>query len=129
MPSNKLAKAVLGLLVVEFVLGMLSNMYAKIPEDDPGAVFHQFGLINVHSFVALLLLVLSGLFLYQAVKAKAFVRPAIGGLSNILIAAIFGHVFVATDNDIFSLLMALAFIGALMSYARIVFTMQAKSAK
>lgn len=128
MPSKKLAMSVLGLLVIEFILGMLSNLYAKIPETDPGQVFHQFGWINIHSGVAVLLLLVSGAFIYQAKRAGTFFMPAVWGFVDILLAAVFGHIFVATDNDVFSLLMALAFIGAIITYTRVVFSMPAKNA-
>lgn len=126
MPSKKLAVSMVGLLVIQYALGMLANAYSEIPEDKPDQVFHQFGLINIHSYLAGLLLILAVVFLYQATKAGKYKAPAIGGVVNIVLAAVFGHIFVMTQNDVYSILMALAFIGALMSYARIVFTMMAQ---
>jgi hypothetical protein len=129
MPSKKLAGTILGLLILQFLLGMLANLYAEIPANNPEEVFRQFGYIMFHVLNGVLLVILGAVFLYQALKRHAFKREAIGGLVALVVAFACGEVFVFTQNDIWSLLMALAFIGALMSYARVVFTEFSMSVK
>lgn len=121
MKDKRLVNVILGLLIVQFVLGMLANLYASVPKDKPYLVFHQFGYIMFHALNGTLLVIL-GIILVVKNRKKVIVKPAIGGLVNLLLAFTFGELFVFTHHDIFSLLMALAFIGALMTYARIAFS-------
>ncbi len=121
MRHQKLIRIILGSLVLQFVLGMLANLYATIPADKPYEVFHQVGFINLHALNGTLLLVLSTVLTVKARRLPYF-RPAAAGLFHIVLAFTFGELFVFTQNDIFSLLMALAFMGALIIYARLVFS-------
>jgi len=60
----------------------------------------------------------------QVVRRRAATnvkRGAIGGLVAIIVAYAAGILFVETGNDLLSLAMALAFLGALMSYARLAY--------
>lgn len=116
---------IMGLLVVQFILGMLANLYATIPQQKSYEVFHHPGYILFHALNGTLLVVL-GIILVVKTRGQAAYKPAIGGLGNLLLAFAFGEFFVFTQNDIFSLLMALAFVGALLSYARLAFTKPAK---
>ena len=61
------------------------------------------------------------IFLYSLAKIKCF-KKNIGGLSSVLTSIIFGDLFVFTQNDIFSFLMAMSFIGALINYAKVAFS-------
>ena len=121
MKDKRLVNTILGLLVLQFVLGMLANLYATIPQQKPYEVFHQFGYILFHALNGTLLVVL-GVVLVSKSRKQASLKPAIGGLASLLLAFTFGELFVFTQQDVFSLLMALAFIGAFMSYARIAFS-------
>ncbi|MDB5163900.1 MAG: hypothetical protein JWS12_518 [Candidatus Saccharibacteria bacterium] len=125
MPNKKLVDTILGLLVVQFILGMLANLYATLPEQKVYEVFHQLGFITLHAVNGTLLLVLGIILLVKSRKTRAF-KPATGGLGNMVLAYIFGELFVFTQRDIYSLLMALTFIGALLSYARLAFSNQAR---
>lgn len=127
MPSIKLARAIVGLLVVQFLLGVLASMYQEVPEGHPEEVFRQFGFIMVHILNGTLLLVLGAVFLYQAVKRKAFKREAMSGLGAMIAAYAFGEAFVFTQNDLMSFLMAGSFIGALLPYARVMYTAHLKA--
>jgi len=121
MPQKKLANAIVGLLILQFVLGMLANLFSNVPSQKPYVVFRQFGFIAFHALNAVALVVLAIVLLVKLHKSSE-AKQAIGGLVNIVLAFIFGELFVFTQRDIFSFLMALAFIGALMSYARIALT-------
>jgi heme/copper-type cytochrome/quinol oxidase subunit 3 len=121
MKRPTLTQTIFGLLIVQFVLGMLANLYATIPKHKPYDVFHQLGLINLHGINGTVLLILS---VMLAVKSRgtATARPARGGAACIVLAFAFGELFVFTQQDIFSLLMALVFLGAFAVYAKLLFS-------
>lgn len=115
----KAAKLTVILLLVQFLLGMLVNFYVKIPQDNPGLAFQQSGLLIAHSLLAVLLLVSAGVCLWLAIKTKQSTKAAVSGIVSILVAFIAGHIFVGTQNDLWSLVMALGFIAAVLSYVPI----------
>ncbi len=127
MPNNKLVRVIVALLVIQFLLGVLASMYAEIPDGHPEEVFHQFGLITLHMINGTLLLILGAVFVYQAVKHRAYKREAINGLGAMLAAYVFGELFVFTQNDLMSFFMAGSFIGALLPYARVMYLTQPKA--
>lgn len=106
------------LLVVQFILGMLANLYATIPTKKPYEVFHQLGFINLHAINGVLLLVLGSVLAVKLRRQPGF-RQAAGGLGGLVVAFACGELFVFTQQDLFSLLMALAFLGSLFSYMRL----------
>jgi hypothetical protein len=122
MTDKKFAQIMVGLLSLQFVLGILANLYTTIPSSKPYEVFNKFNFIAFHAINGMLLLVLASVFLARAVKGKRLIREAAQGLSSIVLAFIFGELFVFTQKDIFSFLMALSFLGALFAYARITFS-------
>ena len=121
MKDKRLVNTIVGLLVIQFILGILANLYATIPQQKPYEVFHQFGYILFHALNGTLLVVLGVVFAAKRHRQNDF-RLAISGLVSLLLAFAFGEFFVFTRNNVFSLLMAVAFIGALMPYARIAFS-------
>lgn len=123
MPNKKLVNAIVGLLVLQFLLGMLANLYATIPKQKAYEVFHQFGFVTFHALNGTVLLVLGIVFLVKSRKSPTM-KPALGGLINMVLAYACGELFVFTQRGIFSFLMALGFIGALLSYARVAFSSQ-----
>lgn len=116
-----LAKIILASLGLQFILGMLANFYVEIPKIKPWLVFHHWGYVLVHALNGVLLLVLGIIFLQQALTKKQEQRPAIGGLVCIIVAFIAGELFVARQSDIYSLIMALAFLGAFANYLQTIF--------
>lgn len=110
----------MALLVLQFILGMLANLYATIPAQRPYEVFHELGFINLHAINGVLLLVLGSILVVKTRHESVFKR-AVGGLGGLVVAFACGEVFVFTQQDMFSLLMALAFLGALFSYLRLAF--------
>ena len=123
MQSKKLVNTIVGLLVLQFVLGMLANLYATVPQQKSYEVFHQLGFITFHALNGTLLVILGVVFLVKSRKTSSL-KPAIGGLASMVLAYTFGELFVFTHHDIFSFLMSLSFIGALLSYARVAFSGQ-----
>jgi len=113
---KKLSQWLVGLLVVQFVLGMFANAYSTIPADKPYEVFRQVGFIAPHAINGVLLLILAIVFVVKAYKQKQQLATAWGGLAGILIAFTAGELFVFTQNDAWSIVMALAFLGAFARY-------------
>jgi hypothetical protein len=120
MKNKKLVNIILILLVLQFILGILANLYSKVPSQKPYEVFHQFGFISLHALNGTLLLVL-GIILVVKFRKQTNLKLAAGGLVNLILAFTFGEFFVFTQRTIFSFLMALGFIGALLLYAKIAF--------
>jgi len=118
MRNFKLINLVIGLLLLQFVLGILATLYSTIPSQNPGEVFHHFNIIVLHGITGTLLIILGIVYLIK-VKGKAEFKYALSGLINMLLAYGFGELFVFKQNNVFSFLMALAFIGSLMSYTKI----------
>src|SRR6266496_2205443 len=126
MPSSKIAKAILWLLVLQFALGMLANMYVELPQDKPWEVFHQFGFVTLHAVNGVLLLVLGAIFMVQALKAHERQRGGVVGFLSMVVAVVCGELFVFSGNDVYSFGMALSFLGAFVTYAQGVFSAKPK---
>jgi len=121
--SKRLPAIILGLLALQFLLGVLASLYQEIPKGaEKYSVYHQPGFILLHVIVAASLVVLAIIFLVKVVRKnlpKTILSSAIGGLGSIVVAYAGGVLFVETSNDLFSVLMALGFIGAFLPYARL----------
>jgi NADH:ubiquinone oxidoreductase subunit 2 (subunit N) len=123
MEDRKLAGPLFGLLNLQFILGILANLYSAVPKNDPNKVFRTFGFIIFHAINGFILVVLAVVYLIWSIRHNSVYKAqAIGGLASIALAAVFGELFVYTQQDIFSLFMALSFISALLAYARVLFT-------
>src|SRR5579872_3162467 len=122
MRHKKLVNYIVGLLVLQFILGMLANLYATIPKQKSYEVFHQLGFITFHALNGTLILVLGIILVVKSPRKDPAFRPAVGGLVNVVLAFTFGEFYVFTQKDIFSFLMALGFIVALLSYSRLAFS-------
>lgn len=116
------ARWLVGLLALQFVLGMAANLFQKIPDEMPWKVFHEFGPIVVHAFNGLVIVTLAVWLRIIAGKQKRFVvQAAIGGTAA-AVAFASGIIFVNFgQNDIYSYLMALGFIVALLEFAYVGF--------
>jgi hypothetical protein len=116
--NTVLARVMVGLLTLQFILGMLANLYVTIPKVAPYDVWHHLGPVVFHSVNALILIILSVIFLIRAIKEKNSV--IIGSISVICIslATYSGVTFVLTGQmDIYSLIMSMGFIVVLLLYA------------
>jgi hypothetical protein len=112
----------IGALVVQYTLGMISNMFVQFPDTTRPdllwvAARSQFPTL-AHIIVGTLLLVGAIVFVIRAARQKNrpwIVSSAIG-LASILAAIFGGTQFVTTQTDAYSLLMALATIVAFIAY-------------
>ena len=112
----------LGLLALQYVLGMVTNLYVQFPQTDQisqlwDAARSQFA-SAAHILLGVLLLVGAILFVIRAAmnrEGRWIVSSAVG-LVGIVVAAFGGVTFVNSQGAIFSLIMSLGFLGALVAY-------------
>jgi NADH:ubiquinone oxidoreductase subunit 2 (subunit N) len=112
MEDIKLLRAIIGLLSLQFALGILANLYQEVPKHGPAKVFNQFGYIAFHALNGFLLLALAILYLVRMIRRGRPAKEAYNGLGSIVTAIVFGELFVFTQNDIFSFFMAMSFLSA-----------------
>jgi len=99
--------ALLGLLAVQFLLGMYNNLYVNI--DDPR---HSTGTIAGHIVLGLLLVAGDAVALIATVLARrpTLVTIALLGLAGTVLAVIAGFRFLHSSNAVYSATMAVGFI-------------------
>ena len=112
----------IGLLVIQYTLGMLANMFVQFPDSaDPGQLW-EFARTQLttgaHILVGTALVVGAIGFVILAVRQKIqpWIISSTFGLIAILAAFFGGATFVSTQADAYSLVMALATILAFLSY-------------
>jgi len=113
----------LGLLVVQYVLGMFSNLEVQFPGNLPGGnawgwVWSHSLIIQLHIYIGTLLLVVALVALVLSSVARNIVGSiaAAAGLALIILAWLSGAAFLASQQNTLSLWMALGFMGALVAY-------------
>jgi len=126
--NTVLPKVILALLAIEFMLGTLASLYQEVPEglakDD---VYKPAGLIFFHVLVATALLILSLAYVIRTKtknQSKKVFGASIGGFACIVLALTSGMLFIQTANDIFSFIMMFFGLGAILSYAQIIYAKQ-----
>ena len=104
--------AALALLVVEYSLGILVNLYSAPPYNDIWLSSHYaFGVI-ILIFPGVVLLVMSARY-----RSLALFIATLVALASIIVAGQAGRIFAFQGQDsIFSLIMAIAFLTAFSSY-------------
>jgi hypothetical protein len=122
-------------LVVQFLLGMAVNLFVTIPSDHPGAnppeyfsgvvqsvtwaILHGHVLLILHTGLGLFLL-LTGIGLLVAAirtRIKSLIVVTAFGAFGILGASLNGGSFLNYNEDVSSMLMAIFFAIAVVSYA------------
>jgi heme A synthase len=115
------AIGLLGLLAVQYVLGMLSNLFVSFPEHNSDWQQWEYAkqqlLVMSHIVVGMLLLVGTIVLLVRAIQThdKAWKISAGLGFGSILLAIISGSEFISSQSDSYSLVMSLFFLTAVMS--------------
>jgi len=112
----------IGALVLQYVLGMLTNMFVSFPDTTQpdqlwAAARSQFP-SAAHILIGTLLLVSAIVFVVRAAREpqRLWLVSAVVGLIAILAAAYGGVMFTSTQVDTYSLVMALGFIVAFVAY-------------
>jgi hypothetical protein len=122
-------------LIIEFIIGEITNLFVQIPSTHPGTAsssspglvsglgwsLTQSGLLalQVHSALGLLLILLSLVLIGLAIarRSRAWVITSLIGSAGLILAALTGVGFVNTGEATSSLVMALGFLLALIAYA------------
>ena len=113
---------ILGILVLQYILGMAINLFVQFPDTKNENSLWEFVKgqvpIVIHIILAAMLLVGACVLLIRAIhsQSKPWIVSAGVGLFWILVAIIAGAQFVPTQQDVYSFIMAAAFILAIVSY-------------
>jgi hypothetical protein len=116
------AIGMIGVLVVQYLLGMFSSLFVSFPEGAKDKQLWFFAWrqipIALHIIVGLLLFLGTLALLIRAVatKGRTWIIPSSIALGAVFIAAITGAIFISTQTDWYSFIMAISFIIALLSY-------------
>ena len=112
----------IGLLVIQFVLGMVTNLYVTFPDtnrpDLNWAAARSAVPTFAHIILGILLLVDAIIFVVRTTRQhnRAWILGSWAGLISIIIAIYGGVTFTTTQIDAYSLMMALGFIVAFAAY-------------
>ena len=110
-------------LAVQFLLGMVINLYTEFPESGDVRHYWEFAnhnwLVMIHMIFGTLLVIGAISFLVRSVRSKLaqWKLPATLGLLSLILAWGAGDAFIGTQNDAFSYLMALGFILGIVCYS------------
>ncbi len=129
-----LLAAILALLGLQFLLGMLANLFVTVPDAHPGrnapeyfsgvaqgviwALGNAVAALRLHVIVGLLLLLAALWLLALAIAARrrSWIIVAVLGLVGIMAAGFNGASFMNYGHDFSSLLMSLGFLLAAAAY-------------
>ena len=123
--NKKLKLQILGIifgLSFQYILGMIVNMFVSFPESGSEEQMWQFTKTQIplvlHIIIGLGLVITASTILARAIKAKEknLVIAAVVGFLAILVSVIAGSLFVPSQKDLYSFVMALGFIVAMLSY-------------
>jgi hypothetical protein len=109
-------------LVIQFVLGIILNLYVTVPDYSRASYIQEIerapGFLTAHALVGLVLLGTAVLLLIQAIalQALALITLLVTGLAALLGAFVAGEVFVKNGADTASLWMSILTGVALASY-------------
>lgn len=117
--QNKLSKhalGILGLLVVQYVLGTIANLYIAFPDNSNEYQHWEFAktqfVVMAHIIVGFLILFGTIALLVRAIKTKdtAWKMPSIIAAVCVVLAIMSGSEFISTQAQLYSLIMAMLFI-------------------
>jgi hypothetical protein len=116
------------MLIIQFAIGMVVNLYVTVPSADRGSSFltaigralsHGPAALAVHAGLGLLLILAAVALIVRALQARhtAVLVLSVAGLLAIIGAAVNGAGFVANSSNSASLVMALSTAVAMLCYA------------
>jgi hypothetical protein len=112
----------IGLLVVQYILGMITNLFVQFPQTAQEGQLWAFAWTQLpeaaHIILGLLLFVSALIFVIRAVakRNRGWMVSSAVGLIAIMTAIYGGVTFIPSQVDPYSLVMALAFIVAFLAY-------------
>ena len=112
----------IGLLVIQYVLGMVTNLFMQFPDPSQAdqvwaAARSQFP-SAAHMVIGTLLLVSAVIFVINAARKnnRPWIVSSVVGLIGIVVAFYGGVMFTSSQVNVYSLIMALAFFVAFLAY-------------
>jgi hypothetical protein len=120
------------LLVITFLLGMDINLYINLPTGNLSAAFWESPstwIIRFHMIVGTAILAIAILLLINSFKLKSNIKSqSLVGFISVALAYLCGLAFLFLGtNDLFSYLMAVGFITAIISYVMIAVELKHKA--
>jgi hypothetical protein len=109
-------------LTLQYILGMITTIFVKFPEDKHEGELWQFAWSQIplalHIILGFLLLFGSLALLVRATRThnRLWIATSGIGFGFIFISAVVGSKFIPTQQEIYSFVMSLGFIGAMLSY-------------
>ncbi|MGH7141395.1 MAG: hypothetical protein ACREGH_02055 [Minisyncoccia bacterium] len=117
----------LGVLVVQYALGMYVNLFVSFPQNATGGQLWEFDWsqppLASHTMLAFLIFLGAIVFCVRAMlyKQKKWIVGSVIGLLGVLAAGGSGATFVPTQTDLYSFSMSLCFLVAFASYCWVLF--------
>ena len=111
------------ILILEYILGMISNIFISLPKDGSRGQLWQSAWsqipIAAHIIIGYLLILGSLILIIRSFMKKDHIWKiaSVGGFISIFIAALTGATFITSQQNIYSFMMSLGFMIAFLSYA------------
>ncbi len=121
-PLRIQSHVILGILLLQYLLGMAANLFVQFPDTSNTKRLWQYAqdqwTVVTHMILGFLLLIGSIVLLFRAIrrKDKNWIIAGSVGLFAILAAVGAGSEFIPTQQDVYSYIMAAAFILAVVAY-------------
>jgi hypothetical protein len=121
-PLKIQSHVLLGILILQYLFGMAVNLFVQFPNSKSQTVLWEFtksqAALVIHMILGVLLFVGACVFVMRAVqsKKKQWIISSSVGLFAIFVAVAAGAQFIPTQQDIYSFIMAAAFILAVVAY-------------
>ena len=116
------AMIMIGLLFVQYLLGMTTNLFVTFPDHGTDGQFWEFAWSQwpeaSHIVVGSLLLIGAVVLNRRAFKlgSRRWIIASLTGSLSILVAGGFGALFIPSQTDAYSFVMAVAFLVAISAY-------------
>lgn len=116
------AFGMIGLLIIEYLLGISTNVFVQFPEGKYGKQLWAFAgqqlPITLHIIIGFLLLLGTLALFIRAIitKSTSWIRTGSIALVAVIAAIVTGSLFIPTQSAGYSFIMALSFIIALLAY-------------
>lgn len=113
---------ILGFLILQYLLGMFANLFVQFPDTTNEKMLWEFSKnqwpVMTHMIITLLLVIGGIVLLIRTIrkKDKQWIIATSVGLFALLLATAAGVQFIPTQQDVYSYIMAIAFMLAFTSY-------------
>ena len=121
-PLKIQSHVILGMLTLQYLLGMAVNLFIQFPGNASEKELWQFAVkqfpLTVHMILGGLLVIGGIVLLIRSIskKNKNWIWASSIGLFSMLVASFTGAQFIPTQQDSYSYIMAIAFIAAFVAY-------------